>query len=274
MKVHRVTICKQHHVASQRTWRLACVVAALTTAPVADAEDASRWPYEMTAGKFRCHATFDLAGHQPLFRELAQLEQDVSHTLGIPHSDEPMHVYLFGNQLLYRQYLGQYFPAVPYRRALFVKNRGPGMVFAHLNQEFAVDLRHESTHAVLHSSLPMVPLWLDEGLAEYFEAPQAERASGNPHLNGVKWAVRFGRVPSLEQLEAKADLSEMDRGDYRNSWAWTHFMLHGSREAHDELVSYLADIRASTPPGVLSERLRRRVPDMDRRFLDHFRNWR
>ncbi|GIT30210.1 MAG: hypothetical protein Ct9H300mP1_22560 [Planctomycetaceae bacterium] len=34
---------------------------------------------------------------------------------------------------------------------------------------FPEDLRHEFTHGVLHSSLKRVPLWLDEGLAEYFE---------------------------------------------------------------------------------------------------------
>jgi hypothetical protein len=127
---------------------------------------------------------------------------------------------------------------------------------------------------LLHASLPMVPLWLDEGLAEYFEAPRDERASENPHINAIRWGARLGRVPSIENLEGKETLDDMDRADYRQSWAWTHFMLHGPHEAHDELVRFLADIQASTPPGLLSERLRRRIPDLDSRFADHFRSWR
>jgi hypothetical protein len=51
-------------------------------------------------------------------------------------------------------------------------------------------------------------------------------------------------------------------------------MLHGSFEARDELRRYLAEIHSGTPPGKLSERLRRRVPDLDQRFRSHFREWR
>jgi hypothetical protein len=52
-----------------------------------------------------------------------------------------------------------------------------------------------------------------------------------------------------------------------------HFMLHGSRQAHDEFVRYLADIHSHTPPGILSRRLRRRLPNLDRQFAHHFRSW-
>jgi hypothetical protein len=50
-------------------------------------------------------------------------------------------------------------------------------------------------------------------------------------------------------------------------------MFHGPREAHQELVSALADIKANTPPGRLSRRLERRIPDTERRFAEHFKTW-
>jgi hypothetical protein len=118
-----------------------------------------------------------------------------------------------------------------------------------------------------------VPLWLDEGLAEYFEVERELRASGNPHLARVRWNLRVARPPSLEALEVKASLGEMDKSDYRHAWAWTHWMLHGPQEAHDELVRYLSDIQAGTPAGQLSERLRRRIPDLEESFATHFQNW-
>lgn len=248
---------------------------ALTCAIVspAVAGGAQPWPHERTAGVFHCHATFDLEPYRELFGELGQLQRDLHATLGVVRARGPVHVYLLQSQTGYQQYVQQYFPDVPYRRALFVKTRGPGMVFAFKNDELAIDVRHESTHALLHSSLPSVPLWLDEGLAEYFEVQRPLRASGNPHLARVQWNLRLALAPDLAALEAKATLGDMEKSDYRDAWAWTHWMLHGPQAAHDELVRYLADLQAGTPAGQLSERLRRRIPALEESFIEHFQNW-
>ena len=119
----------------------------------------------------------------------------------------------------------------------------------------------------------MVPLWLDEGLAEYFEVAAEQRAAGNPHHEALKWNLRLGRAPRLSRLESRHDLSEMTAGDYRDAWAWVHFMLHGPPEARDELVRFLADIRASAAPGQLSARLENRLPGVEGRLIEHFRTW-
>jgi hypothetical protein len=66
----------------------------------------------------------------------------------------------------------------------------------------------------------------------------------------------------------------MKGSEYRNAWAWVHFMLHGSADAQDELVRFLGDIQAQTPPGVLSRRLGERLPGLEHRFAQHFRHWR
>lgn len=202
--------------------------------------------------------------------EVTLLSGEVAQRLQLQPSNEKIHVYLFSRRDVYQQYMRYYFPRVPFRRALFIKERGPGMVFAYRSNELAVDLRHETTHAVLHTLLPMVPLWLDEGLAEYFEAPPADRQHNNPHLRSVRWRSRFLRIPKLSRLEALRELSGMTHDDYRDAWAWVHFMLHGPIEARAELYSYLSDIQAHVPPGKLSERLQRRVPQLERKFLLHF----
>ena len=119
----------------------------------------------------------------------------------------------------------------------------------------------------------MVPLWLDEGLAEYFEVPDDRRRNGNPHLKLVKLSAHLGQVPDIESLEQMSNLSQMTRTKYRHAWAWVHFMLHGPQEAREELTRYLADIQALTPPGQLSHRIGRRVPDLKRAFAAHFRQW-
>lgn len=234
---------------------------------------AAGWTDIRAAGPFICHADFPLTGMEGIFADLTELQNDLVRCLAIPSTQERIEIYLFQNQSTYRDYLSQHLPDVPYRRALYIKLRGPGMVFAYRSRELDVDLRHECTHALLHAALPMVPLWLDEGLAEYFEVAPPQRASGNPHFSSVRWAVRFGLPPKLESLEKRSDLSEMGKPEYRGAWAWTHFMLHGPPEAHDELIRFLRDIQAGAPPGQLSHRLSHRLPNLSRQFSEHFRNW-
>ncbi|MBN1854959.1 MAG: hypothetical protein JW829_19650 [Pirellulales bacterium] len=224
-------------------------------------------------GPFVCRANFSLDSYQSLFGELALLERELIRTLAIEKAQIPIEVYLFSDRATYETYLRQLYPSVPYRRALFVRSGNLGRVFAYRADALPVDLRHECTHALMHASQPMVPLWLDEGLAEYFEVPEHQRAFDSPHLASLRWNMRFGMIPSLRMLEAKSDLSEMGGLEYRFSWAWAHFMLHGPVDAHRELVYFLADARRGKPPGLLSSRLALAVPDLQMRFVQHFKYW-
>jgi hypothetical protein len=245
----------------------------LLPAVVSPAQAPSRWPEERVAGPFLCHAEFPLDENRRLLSELQELQDQIVAALAVERPREPIHMFLFQRRATYEQYVRQYFPDVPHRRALFIKLRGPGMVFAYESRELAVDVRHESTHALLHTALPMVPLWLDEGLAEYFEVAAEQRASGHEHLRSIQWRSRLGWVPAIEDLESLDDVNDMSTAHYQRAWAWVHFMLHGPPEAREELQRFLADIAAYTPPGRLSQRLQRRVPDLELAFREHFRSW-
>ena len=245
------------------------LLVALTCSNAAIAQP--RWPDERQAGPLLCHADFPLDAHQPLLAELADLQRDLVRVLGAAESRETVHVFLFQAKPTYQAYMQQYFPKVPYRRALFIKARGPGMVFAYRGDDFEIDVRHESTHALLHTWLKTAPLWLDEGLAEYFEVEREKRPAQNPHHEVVRAMVKNGQLPRLDELETIENLDAMGRDEYRDAWAWVHFMLHGPRPAHDELVRYLAELESAGEPGRLSDRLRRRLPDLNQRLAEHFR---
>lgn len=235
---------------------------------------AQKWPDEHVSGPFAYHADFQLQPIFPLLRTVSELQHDVPSELGLDKVSERVHVFLFEKQSTYHKYIKKYFPDAPLRPALFIKQRGPGMVFARLGPQLDVDLRHETTHAVLHSMLPMVPLWLDEGLGEYFELPPSERASRHAHFKAIRKLSLRNRVPSLESLEALGDLSEMNADHYRDCWSWVHFMLHGPPEAKRTLTLFLRDIEGHVPPGSLSRRLRLAIPDLEQQYLMHFRRWR
>jgi hypothetical protein len=159
------------------------------------------------------------------------------------------------------------------RPALFVQGTDMGRVYVYKRWGFDTDLRHESTHAVLHNALPYVPMWLDEGLAEYFEVPANKRSAGNPHLSSLRRSIFFGWRPNLAKLEAAEDLADMGANEYREAWAWAHFMLHGPPEVRQVLADYLYDIQSGDSAGLLKDRLAKTVPHADVRLIEHLRNW-
>lgn len=235
---------------------------------------APAWTDVRQAGPFVCRGTFPLDEHEPLINELPELQRELNRVLAIRPPRQPIDVFLLGDRLEHRKLLHENYPKVPYRRALFVKSSGHCRVYAYRQTDLAVDLRHECTHALLHSELDLVPLWLDEGIAEYFEVAPDERAFDHPHFSALKWNMRLGLVRTIEALEKNHDLSDMDGTDYRFSWAWTHFMFHGPQAAYQELLGFLGDVRRGAAPGQFSDRLAKSMPDATERMIQHFKHWR
>jgi hypothetical protein len=235
---------------------------------------ASDWPDQRVAGVFRCRADFSLQPLDGLLKELGALQDDLVRVLGVGRAAEPIEVYLFQNENAYAAYLAKHLPKLPYRRAMYVKGAGPGMVFAYQSEQLPVDLRHECTHALLHAALPHVPLWLDEGLAVYFEQPLERRAFDGPHLAGVRRRAGFGLAVDLAALEALASVSEMDKSHYRDAWAVVHFSLHGPADARQTLRGYLDDLKSQGAAAApLSQRLHHRRVALDPAIAQHFRGW-
>ncbi|NND97127.1 MAG: DUF1570 domain-containing protein [Pirellulaceae bacterium] len=245
----------------------------LLVAQCARAQGVPRWPDQLDTGPYRIHADFKLAKVPGLVNQLVKLETDVSTALQIGTPNERIELYLFQEKRSYQQYVSKYFPTVPTRQALYIKKNGPGMVFAYLSDDFLVDLRHETTHALLHANLPLVPLWLDEGLAEYFEVAAQDRVHGHRHLRAAKWKQRLGRLRRMEKLEAIGHISKMGKAEYEEAWSWVHFMLHGDALARNELLAYLADIKNLNPPGRLSRRLSSHVANLQNEYRAHVRSW-
>src|SRR5947209_377278 len=123
---------------------------------------------------------FEIQRDLPLFRDLGQLRGEVYEQLSLSPSNTLIHIYLFDDRDRYERFMKSRYPDLPRRRAFFVAqphNVGGAedlLVYTYWGDRIQEDLRHELTHALLHSVLRDVPLWLDEGLAEYFELP-AER---------------------------------------------------------------------------------------------------
>lgn len=240
-------------------------------APPRTAAQQPRWAHEWRSNNLIFHSDFELNSQTAVVASLQQLRADLEKSLQINISNDDVHLIVFAEQRNYQGYMQQHFPDVPQRRALFIKRRGPGMVFAYRSRELDIDLRHETTHALLNASLPYVPLWLDEGLAEYFEVEPSNRDSGATHIGIVRLAAMFSQVTTIENLEAIADLASMSAADYRAAWSWVHFLLHDSDASRNVLTRFLQDLQSGFPPGPFSRRLASDLPDYRARYVRHFR---
>lgn len=226
--------------------------------------------HSVRSDQFVVLSDFKLSKDHELIRDLARLREQVSEKLDLPLQREEVVVYIFSDELGYKQFLNTAYPGLPERRAYFVGTPRELAVYSYWGERIREDLQHEFTHGLLHASLKQVPLWLDEGLAEYFEVAGPKPGTINAeHSHQLAGIVANGWRPDLERLEQLEEFSQMQRIDYQESWAWVHYMLHSTPEARGVLLSYLRDLRNIAEPEPLSKRLGRDVPQFKTRFLNY-----
>jgi hypothetical protein len=167
---------------------------------------------QVQAGQLVIHADFPLAEQHRIVRDLEALRVDVSQTFDMPISDEPVQLYLFETPQKYDAFVARQFPSFPVRRAFFVSTDTTLAVFAAWQDRVAEDLRHETTHGYVHAVVPAVPLWLDEGIAEFFEVPRAEAGLHRGHVAHLAGRIIEGTWrPDLARMEALASAGELSK---------------------------------------------------------------
>ncbi|HTU90475.1 MAG TPA: DUF1570 domain-containing protein [Gemmataceae bacterium] len=217
---------------------------------------------------------FEIDRDKPLFQELDKLREQVYGELRLTPSRSVVQVYLFENKERYDEYMHAAYPNLPPRRAFFIQQqRALGgaddlMVYTSWGERIQQDLRHELTHALLHSVIRDVPLWLDEGLAEYFELPPSERGINASHVETLRRDLGATFQPDLDRLERMKDVNEMKGPEYREAWLWVHWMMQSRPETKTVLVAYLQDLRKGNA-GTLAPRLAAVCPRLKDEFKKH-----
>ncbi|HUT89387.1 MAG TPA: DUF1570 domain-containing protein [Thermoguttaceae bacterium] len=216
------------------------------------------------------HSDFRLTASHRLIEELAARRIDLKNRLGVPLSDEPIHVYLFEDANRFEAFVRLYYPEFPPRRAYFLETDTRLEVYAQWGDRVAEDLRHEVTHGYLHSVVPNLPLWLDEGLAEYFEVPRGSRGLNRRHLAELVGRLQLGQwEPDLKRLEAFDRPFDMTQDDYAEAWAWAHFLLESSPDHGRVLHEYFLALRRHGSAEPISERLSRCLAEPEAALVEH-----
>lgn len=222
-------------------------------------------------GNYVFYHDFELDRNDPLFAELEALPDQVFGELALPPTNAIVQVFLFDTQDRYERYMRAHYAKLPPRRAYMIAEPRIGgsdelKVFTWMGDHLRTDLRHELTHALLHSVLKDVPLWLDEGLAGFFELPPESNGVNAQHLEQL---ARGPFKPDLARLEKMTDVGEMQKPEYRESWAWVHLMLRENPAMRQVLRDYLQVLRTTAKPGPLLPRLKEVITDPDETLYDH-----
>jgi hypothetical protein len=216
------------------------------------------------------YSNFPLPQHHRLLDDLRVQRGDVLAKLALPASDEPIHVYLFESEERFDEFLEEHHPEFPARRAFFVESDTRLAVYAQWGERVAEDLRHEVAHGYLHSVVRSIPLWLDEGLAEYFEVPRGQGGVNRPHVQLLlERLLKQGWRPNLARLEALDAAGDMTQDDYAESWAWAHWMLETDPARKQLLQQHLDVLRRQGNAEPLSSSLRRICPVPEQALVEH-----
>jgi hypothetical protein len=258
------------------TWTGVAGCVLLPLAPVP--EKAERENVPGTPGKFAFPISqflflsdFEVQKNLPIFRELANLRDQVYRELQLPGSGALVQVFLFEDKERYERFMQLKHPDLPKRRAFFVAQpRRLGgnedlLVYTYWGDRIQQDLRHELTHALLHCVLRDVPLWLDEGLAEFFEVPPGWNGVNLQHVELLRGQAKF----DLDRLEQLTDVRQMNPSEYREAWAWTHFMLRSTPAARQALLGYLQDLRSNPRAAPLRPRLEKCLASPEGALAQH-----
>jgi tetratricopeptide (TPR) repeat protein len=117
---------------------------------------------------------------------------------------------------------------------------------------------HEYAHLMLANVAPNIPLWLGEGLAEYYSTFELRKDGqqvvvGRPidaHVRMLR-ANRWLTLADLTSVRHDSPLYNEDKRRtmfYAQSWALVHYLLAGAPPRADLVTKYIQSIESGTPP--------------------------
>ena len=152
---------------------------------------------------------------------------------------------------------------------------------------------HEGTHQLMFNNgmqtrFSDTPLWINEGLAMYFEVPDLESTRGWGKIGQINF-LRLGPVlqyfrnrpaDSLKRMiqsdEAFRDRQALDM--YAQAWAFNYFLLNRHKEKYVEYLRHLSKkplLIYDSPDQRLSEFqqfFEQELEDLDREFVQYVRS--
>lgn len=211
---------------------------------------------------YRIYTTLSRTETVPYGRHMDALhEQYESRFRGLGERQiEPMPLYLFETEQQYSRFLQEHdIDATHSGGMFFVTHQLEGLatwVDGRSRRATEQVMQHEGFHQFAwHAFGPRLPVWLNEGLAQYFENAVLSNGrmmlglSNSARVQKVRQAVRDRRVLPMTRLTSLSgdDWGRALRKDpthssllYAQAWSITYFLVHGDDGVHKpKLMAYL-----------------------------------
>jgi hypothetical protein len=238
---------------------LALLAAVAVHAAVPVPSETDGWTV-LTAGEFRIYSNASAHATRQIAVNLLRMREALGKvtTLNV-RAAKPIHVFVFRNRRAF----------APYRDALFEQRNAPvsggfvqGMAANAIVLDAAAEggvarvVYHELTHALMRNTVPGLPLWLDEGLAEYystFSVRGDEVRIGYPvsrHVLALRKPeplIPLARHFVIDQQSPEYEDPRQHARFYAQSWALVHYFLWGGKERRARLEAFLEALRAGKP---------------------------
>ena len=198
-------------------------------------------------GPFLITAGFNLVEIKTELDSVGNIYSEISRILKLPPIREEIEIRIFTNESEWKEFFRNNIPNTQYRRAMYIRketllDKKRGKIYLYRSPRLGNDMRHECTHALLAASLgKSVPIWLDEGLAEYYEIP-SDRINNPDWLERTRNRIQSGALEDIQALEKVEGMDRMTKDRYGDAWAWVCYLLNGPIQIRDVLPSYFNDL--------------------------------
>ena len=220
---------------------------------------------------YRIFTTLSRAQTQPYGRHMDALhEQYLKRFRGLNDKQfEPMPLYLFKTEAQYKRFLAEHeIDGTHSGGMFFVTHQLEGLatwVHRDNRRKTYEVLQHEGFHQFAwHAFGPRLPVWLNEGLAQYFEdavlidGRMSLGLADSAKIGAIRSALKERRLQPMTTLldltnerwakQLQHDPSHSSLG-YAQAWSLTYFLVHAQNGAHKaKLLDYLKRLSDGASP--------------------------
>ena len=165
-------------------------------------------------------------------------------------STTPMTVFVFANERSFAPFRDATFgPNSENITGIFLSNEGGNFILLRGDAASGVDrvVFHELTHYFVRNTLTALPMWLNEGIAEYystFDADGGDVSVGRPIADHVRWLQGQPMIPlqdlfGVDRNSALYNESSHRGAFYAESWAMVHYLMLGKPERRAQFSEFL-----------------------------------
>ena len=192
--------------------------------------------------------------------EIEQFREVVGRLVGTTRPPTlPTVVYVFGTRKAMEPYLPLYNGRPLAVAGFYSPDRDVNRIImtAEQRETSTAVAYHEYTHLLLGNAVRGMPVWLGEGVAEYFSTFRMtlggrSAEAGHP----IAWHILLLRerwVPIMELLDTQHSSKLYNEGDrrtifYAESWALTHFILSQLPNGRSAINTYISRVNAGASP--------------------------